>query len=102
MGSPNWLGNKQCFKNRTGPADPTSRTVDRPQNRFDSKQKTVFDRTCGQTGQTDGRNGEPVVEPVVEPASFHNCFFLFFKLKQCRFDVFYIEKMSFYLELESL
>ena len=29
-------------------------------------------------------------------------FFLFFKLKRCRFDAFYIKTISFYLELESL
>ena len=47
---------------------------------------------------------EPAVEtdePAVEPAGSHN-FFLFFKLKRCRFDAFYIETMLFYLELESL
>ena len=42
-----------------------------------------------------------LIESVVEPASSHNFYIFFFKLKRCRFDVFYIETM-FYLELESL
>ena len=68
----------QCFKNPTGP------TIYRPQNRSDSMQKTIFDRTGDRIG---------------ESASSHN---FFFKLKRCRFDAFCIETMSFYLELESL
>ena len=43
-----------------------------------------------------------LIEPVVEPANSHNFFFLYFKLKRCRFDSFYTETMSFYLELENL
>ena len=66
-------------------------------------QKTIFDRIGGRTGRTGGRTGEPAVEPMVEPVvkptSFH---IFFFKLKRCHFDAFYIEMMSFYLELESL
>ena len=77
----------QCFKNRTGSAGPTGRTVDLPQNRLGSMQKTVFDRTGGRAGRTGGQTGEPAaeqvnqaVEPVVEPASFH-FFFFFFQVK---------------------
>ena len=51
--------------------------------------KPFFDRT-------DGRTGEPPIEPVVEQAGSLN---FFFKLKQRRFDDLYIETMSFYLEL---
>ena len=67
-----WQYRMQCFKNRTGSAGPIGPTVDRPQNRFGSMQKTVFNRT-------DGRTSEPAVESV----SSHK--FFFFKLKRCRF-----------------
>ena len=59
--------------------------------------KTVFYRT-----------GEPAVELVNRQSNRWSNrpvpinFFFFLKLKRCRFDVFYIETMSFYLELESL
>ena len=87
---------KQCFKNRTGPVGPIGWTVERPQNRPGSMQVTVFDRI-------GDRTGEPAVELINRQSNRWSNWpvpiICFFKLKRCRFDAFYIETMSFYLEL---
>ena len=68
---------KQCLENRI---------VDRPQNRSDSMQKTVFDQT-----------GVEPVEPAIEPVNQRSnrwsnrpvlLNFFFFELKRRRFDAF--------------
>ena len=65
---------EHCFKNRTGPAGSTVRTVDRSGFRSGLTPKTVFDQNRSEPFWTVWTGQKPVIEPF-EPEKTGQEFF---------------------------